>query len=59
MDRSAAKVLFGIQLTLLGIFVTWTATLSALTGLRLAAILLGLATIALSLLLSYQATQEK
>ena len=48
MDTRVAKVLFSIQLSLLGVFVTWTATLTAQGALQTAAILLGLQTIALA-----------
>ena len=59
MNTRLAKVLFGIQLTLLGVFVTWTATLTARGILQTAAVLLGLLTIALDLLVSYQGTRAE
>jgi hypothetical protein len=59
MDIRVAKVLFGIQFTLLGVFVTWTATLTGHGGLQSAAVLLGLLTMALGVLVSYQATRAE
>jgi hypothetical protein len=57
MNPRLAKVLFGFQLTLLGIFVTWMATLTVRGALQLATLLVGLLTMALGVLVSYQATR--